>query len=248
MNLCKNIKTALENGYNCQDNGSSASVLTHCLYPSFTPVSVTVTKTRNGFLISDDGKAYANAWDHGRNKKLICRELAIQASRYHLNNREVEMYVEVPSAEWLYSAIIAVANGSAAAAANVVNKAIAAAEVALKSRIGSALQHKNFSFFEVSSDVDIKGSSGKHYQIDFTISNPNQMNMLLIDAVSSHHNSITHKFTAFSDILSGGHLRSNNMAVFDKKLEIDDSKLMQQVADLVPYSSFESGALSVLKL
>lgn len=43
---------------------------------------------------------------------------------------------------------------------------------------------------------------------------------------------------AFSDVINGGSLRSKNVAVFSRRLTSDDSVLMNQVADLVPITSF----------
>ncbi len=246
MNICMEIEKAMKGVASCKVNGQDAIVTTHCLYPSFEAVTVYIHKTREGFRVHDDGNAFASSWLHGRDSRQISHEIDKVASQYHLKVKFNELYVEVINVEWLYSAVLAVANGSAHAANNSVNKHVAVTEKSLRDNIGNVLNKPSFKAFSVKSEVELVGGSGNSYRFDFVIDKPNTPISLLIDVITPHHASISHKYTAFSDIISGGLPRGNNFAIFERELRSNDSTLMSQVADLVPFSSFQEGALRTL--
>ena len=62
---------------------------------------------------------------------------------------------------------------------------------------------------------------------------------MIVAGVTSHHSSISHRYTAFADVINGGSDRANNIAVFDKRPKNTDNILMSQVADLVPVKSID---------
>jgi len=235
----------MENLISCKMDNEEAVVTTHCLYPSFENVLVFVRKTHEGFYVHDSSNAYANAWTHGRDSRVIGNEISKAARNYHLKVHNRSLFIEVPDANWLQSAIIAVANGSAQAATRSTAKTSKALENSVRENIAHSLKKPIFSSYNVSSEVEITGGSGKQYRFDFLISR-NDSSQVLVEIVTPHHSSISHKYMAFADVVAGGVNRNSNIAVFGRKLAQDDTTLMSQVADLLPYKSFEQGTLRAL--
>jgi len=117
MNACDDVIAALAPYAECSLDGDVARVRTHCLYPSFEPVFVTVDRTGAGsYVVSDTGAAYAVAWDAGRDHRTIERAILQSASRFDVGTQGASILVTVPSLDWLASAIVAVANASSNAA------------------------------------------------------------------------------------------------------------------------------------
>ena len=121
--ICEDIIAAMGAGQVCEETEQGARFVTHCLYPSFTPVAVFVTKLGDGYRVTDGGQALRVAWDHGRDNAQAKRMVAQEAGRYHLSvTDEGALVATVPSIEWLRSAILAVANASAGAANATLGK------------------------------------------------------------------------------------------------------------------------------
>ena len=115
--LCADINAAMGLGELCEETDDGARFATHCLYPSFTPVTVHVVKLGEGYRVSDGGGALRNAWVHGREVALARRMVSREAERYHLRvSAEGSLVADAPTIEWLRAAILAVANASAGAA------------------------------------------------------------------------------------------------------------------------------------
>jgi len=142
----------------CEETEAGARVATHCLYPSFSPVSVFVTKVGDGYHVSDRGGAIRSSWLHGRETAQAGRLLAQEAERYHLQVRDMALEATAPSIDWLKAAILAVANASANAAMAAIGKIVAAAEGALKDRIKDELE-RSVPLERIGSDIVI---TGKH--------------------------------------------------------------------------------------
>ncbi|MER9395382.1 MULTISPECIES: DUF1829 domain-containing protein [unclassified Mesorhizobium] len=221
-------------------------VPTHCLYPSFEPVDVFVSKKRDGFEVHDSGNAYRSAWAHGRDPRLIANVMEEQAARFNLTERGNVLVARVSDKEWLTAAILAVANASAATANAAVAKFVAAAETSLKERIGRILEKTVPKDMPTEERFSLRGKSGKQHVFDFAVVRRDAAPILLIDAVAPHHNSIAAKYVAFSDVKAALNEPNERFAVFDRALEHDDAALMEQVADLVPLASFAQGTQRAL--
>lgn len=233
------IKESIANLSRIHVKGNTVCFVTHCLYPSFEPVKVYITGTKVGFRISDNFGAISCAWDHGQNKRTIQRQVDKIASKFHTKTEAGEIYTEVPSVEWIPSAVLAVANGSAAVAESAISKIIKNAERSIKDAMEFVFAKPVYRTLSIDKDVEIIGSSGKTYQFDFRINHKNQNRQMIVAGVTSHHSSISHRYTAFADVINGGSDRANNIAVFDKRPKNTDNILMSQVADLVPVKSID---------
>jgi hypothetical protein len=161
-----------------------------------------------------------------------------QAAAYHLTVTDDALVAEIESADWLPSAVLAVANASARAAHAAAERVVAATEIALKERILSVLM-QYVPPARIAKEYKLVGASGKQHTFDFAVQYEKD-GWLVLDAVAPHHVSIAAKYVAFSDTRNS-ELVTNRFAVFDRQLEKDDISLLQQVADLVPFKALPDG-------
>ena len=168
-----------------------------------------------------------------------------EATRFRLKLENEVFVAEAVSEDWLPNAILSVANAASQSAYNAVDHIVAATEADLAERIYMALR-KVYSESAITREYSLDGNSGKSHRFDYAIGDVDKR-ILLIDAVSPHHSSIAHKYTAFSDVKAALGSSMMGFAVFDKTLESDDAALMRQVADLVPIASVSEGAKRVLQ-
>ncbi|MEJ8571294.1 hypothetical protein [Microbaculum marinum] len=236
---CEDVQAAFGPGHQCVETGDGARVTTHCLYPSFDPVDVFVVRNGNGFRVHDGGGAERSAWAHGRDEKMIRRMLNRHAARHHIKVVNDVLVADAPSIDWLRAAILAVANASANAATAVVERVVAAAEHDLSDRVFRVLS-RAFMPATIGRASIFIGMSGKQHEFDFVV-RPSKDKTLLIDTVAPHHVSIASKYVAFADTRFEDGSGIDRFAVYDRPLESSDVSLLQQVADLVPYTSLEAG-------
>jgi hypothetical protein len=240
---CEDIRVALSEFGACVETDHGSRVTTHCLYPSFDPVSVFVVRFGDGFKVHDGGGATRSAWIHGRDPALINRMLNRYASRYQVAVSDDAIVADVPSPEWLPIGILSVANASAATAHAAVEHFVAASESLLRDRIFSVLR-QTVPETTISKEASVPGRSGKLHRFDFIIQ-MTPKHMILIDAVAPHHISIASKYVAFSDVRAIEQDPYKKFAVHDRPLATDDVALLQQVADIVPFKSLRPGLIRV---
>lgn len=237
---CDDIRDALDALLRCVETDQGSCVTTHCLYPSFDPVSVYVVRYGEGYKIHDGAGAMRSAWDHGRDAPLVRRMLTRQAVAHHLKITDDSLVAEVPSKEWLASAILAVANASSLAAHAAVERIVIAAEEALKDRIFRVLTETVPAPKAIQKAYEFPGLSGKRHSFDFAVQRDHD-GWLVLDAVVKHHVSISSRYVAFADTKAPESSIIGRFAVYDRPLEPDDAALLQQVADLVPFTSLRDG-------
>jgi hypothetical protein len=235
---CDDIKAALSAFEVCTETEDGSRVATHCLYPSFEPVEVFVVRFGDGFRVHDGGGATRSAWTHGRDNVLIGRMLTKQANRYQIGVIDDALVASVPSIDWLASAILAVANASAAAAHAALDRFVTATETVLKDKILKVLK-STVPVSMVAVGYEVAGQS-KIHKFDFAVTEFDG-SMLLLNAVAPHHISVASKYVAFSDIIHREDVRTDRWAVHDKELEPSDVSLLQQVADIVPMKALQKG-------
>jgi hypothetical protein len=238
---CDDIRTALGKFGGCVETEHGSRITTHCLYPSFESVDVFVGRYGDGFKVHDGGGAVRSAWIHGRDEPLIRRMLHRYADRYQIKVSDDALVADVPNIEWLTIAILSVANASASVAHAAVEHLVAASEGLLRERIFAVLR-RVVSESKISKEQDVIGRSGKLHKFDFLV-RVERDNMILIDAVTPHHISISSKYVAFADVQSESSGYYKKFAVHDRPLASDDVSLLQQVADIVPFKSLEPGII-----
>lgn len=236
---CEDVRAALSAFDVCTETEHGSRVATHCLYPSFDPVYVFVVRFGDGFRVHDGGGAMQSAWMHGRDESLIRRTMTKQAARYQVQIIDDSLVVDVPNAEWLTPAILAVANASAAAAHAALDRVVSATERMLRDRILGVLK-ETIAASDIAPEFEIAGKSGKKHRFDFAIQEKRDT-LLLINAVAPHHISVSAKYVAFADVIQREGRDFDRFAVHDKPLESGDISLLQQVADIVPVRSLRPG-------
>lgn len=234
---CKELHQVLDRLYQCTQGDDGLHYVTQCLYPSFTPVEVVIHPRADGYRVHDNAGAARSTWDHSRDDRLAKRMISRHAEKYKISvmDDETTLYADAPNVDWLFGAIMAVANASAGAAHAAFDRIAAANESDLKIRIHSLLSRiipepsVKFDFVQV-------GQSGKEHHFDFAI-NKSEDQMILIDAVAPHPISISSKYVAFADTPH----TAQKFAVHDKPLLATDAQLLLQVSQLVPFKSLKPG-------
>jgi hypothetical protein len=232
---CEEIHAALAHFDRCDETSEGSRIATHCMYPSFTPVHVYVAKVGDGYKVHDGAGAYETAWLHGRDHRLIVGAIEDECAHFHLSLSGKTMVADVPSIDWLSSAILSVANATALAAHAAVVKIVAVEEEALVDKIGAVLNDK-FSSHQIARDFDVRGKSGGTRHFDFAILL--RENDILINGVSPHRASIASKYVSFAD--TDAELEYK-LAIHDQTLATNDVALLQQVASIVPLTSLSEG-------
>ncbi len=239
---CAQLQGFLKFRYTCEPSSFGLKILTDCLYPSADPVFVHIAATSSGYRVTDGGGIVESVVHHGRNDKALMEGLATASRRHSVRIENGSLYAEVPSADWLPSAVMAVANAAALAANLAVEQTTKAVERGVGKRIYTALETV-FQPNEIAREYEFIGRSGKTWKIDFAI--PKLDRPILIRSVTPHHNSISSNYTTFGDI---GVDETRRICVFQKSLEHDDASLIRQVADLLPLSALELSAQQALHI
>jgi hypothetical protein len=236
--FCDDIKAALSAFEVCTETEQGSRVTTHCLYPSFDPVNVFVVRFGDGFRVHDGGGAVRSAWTHGRDNNLISRMLTKQAERYEIMVVDDALVADAPSIDWLGSAILAVANASAAAAHAALDRVVSATETALKEKILRVLK-TTVPPKMLAVEYEVVGESKRH-KFDFAVTEFSGR-MLLLNAVAPHHISVSSKYVAFSDVIHRKGVETDRWAVHEKELDRSDVSLLLQVAEIVPMQALAEG-------
>jgi hypothetical protein len=233
---CDEVSSALSGFSVCEDTPDGARIATHCLYPSFEPVYIYVSKLGDGYRVHDGRGAFEAACLHGRDRAIATSALSHESAHYHLEISDCSLVANVPSFEWLEAAILSVANASALAANRAVARAVAAAEKELRERIGDSLAH-TVGAANLQKNYVARGKSGKEYAFDFAVRLGPEFG-LLINGVAPHPTSVATNYVAFAD--AGGD-QSHKFVVYDRQLDTGDVALLEQVASIVPLSSLAAG-------
>jgi hypothetical protein len=238
--ICDEVRAALAEGELCVETDRGARIVTHCLYPSFTPVEVYVARFGEGYLVTDGGGAAAAAWLHGRDElgKVLTRECA----RYGVTCNGDAVEGHAVNGDWLRAVILAVANASAAAAMAALERVAVAAERVLAEKIFEGLS-RVVPKTSIAREFEHRGSSGKRWRYDFGATAGGHL--LLVNAVAPHHVSVSAKYVAFADVAANDD-HTAKLAVFGRKLEMEDVALITQVATLVPVESITAGVRRAL--
>jgi hypothetical protein len=241
--LCIDLRETMASLYDCEETEFGTRVLTHCLYPSFSQVSVFVVRVGDGFRVHDGGEARREAWLHGRDDSIINPCLKRESLRHHLEIVDGSFVAKPANLDWLPSAILAVANASAAAATAAVARFNTALEGSLVERIHDALSLVYLKD-RIVREYTLRGKSGKDHSFDFALLDHGE-SQIIIDAISPHHNSIAAKYVAFADTDAPN---LHKFAVYERPLLRDDVSLMQQVASIVPFGSLIDGSRRILNV
>ncbi len=236
--ICERLHAELVRMADCAVTDEGVSIATHVMYPSFEPVKVFISGHGEGYRVHDGGGAMHSAWDHGRDAKVAQRVLAKHAKMHSLEHIDGRLVASVPNYDWLISAVLTVANASAGAAADAVDRDVSS-EATLADRIEEVLLAA-YGPREFVRHYEVSGRSGKRYTFDFAVRRP-RAGWLLVDGLTPHPASIAAKYVAFADTGRDAEGISGRFAVYERALDDADAALMQQVAALVPFHALARG-------
>lgn len=240
---CEFLHSLMAKHSDCEVTERGLRFATHCYYPSFDRVAVYVSKHGDGFRVTDGGDAAKSAFIHGRDDQAFDASLKRACARYGVEPMEGALVAEVENSDWLFPAILAVANGAAQAASETSTKVAVRNTKELRAKIHSALvdvvpEHT------LATDYTRRGKSGRLWRIDFAV--VEERHPLLVKAISPDINSINSNYTTFDDIYEAESNRSRRFSVYNRQLGNEDRSLMLRVAELVPLSALAGGARAAL--
>lgn len=238
---CQLIQTSMSQFSRCERTDAGFMVATHCLYPSFEAVSVFVVGYGEGFIVHDSGRAAHVAWKHGFDDRAFKNAAQNIAKEYGCSSDKGQISCQVPSSEWLWSAISTVANASADTVRTLLRKPQKASERNIIRQTKNFLDSSVWSAKTVLNEP-VPGQSGKVHTFDLAVHSNDDLT--LVDEVTAHPNSIAAKYLAFSDVATrpGVH----KYALYDGELASEDKVLLSNVADLLDFSAVERSRGQVL--
>lgn len=216
---------------------------THCFYPSLDRVAVYVSKHGEGYRVTDGGEAAASAFRHGRDNYAFDASLKKVCSRYGVEPIEGALVAEVPTDDWLFPAILAVANGASQAAYETIEKVVRRKTKELRAKIHTALIDV-VPPTKLATEYTYRGKSGRLWKIDFAV--PEERAPLLVKAITPDINSVNSNYTTYDDIYEAERNHARRFSVFDRQLGNEERALMLRVAELVPLGSLAGGARAAL--
>ena len=225
---CADLDASLARFKACEATQDGLRIATDCLLPSFEQVHVYVVKFGDGMIVHDDCAAARSAWIYGVDDVTIAKDVASVANAYSCKVESNQIFLGVPDAAWLWSAVASVANASAEAARRAVGKARKAPEQTLFLRAFRAIE-KGTLGISVVRDFSYLGDSGRQYDFDMGVVKGDAV--ALVDIVSEHPTSVAFKHMAFSDVrISPG---GGKYIVRAGDLLSTDKVLLSNVADLI---------------
>lgn len=241
---CEELRHLFAKHEYCEVTDHGLRIATHCYYPSFDRVWIYVSQHGDGFRVTDGGGAASAAFMHGRDDSAFKSSLARACARYGLETQEGSLVADVDSPDWLFSAVLAVANGAAQAATETSTKVSVRKVNKLRDFIKDTMS-RIVPAHTLATDYQYRGNSGHLWKIDFAV--VEVASPLLLKAIIPEPNSINANYTAFGDIaeIKDGIRR---FSVYDTELKSEDKSLMLQVAELIPLGKLDGGARAALQL
>lgn len=233
---CAVVHAAMDRFEACARTSEGLRVTTHCLYPAFEQVEVFVVGHGDGFIVHDGGGAARTAWLHGAADRAVNGSLTAAAAGFGCEVKDRSIRVEAASADWLWSAIAAVANASSDAARASVGRVRLTKEVGLIAKTKAILDAARWKP-QTKLSVPMTGRSGKVHTFDLAVEHEGRL--ALIDAVVPHPASIAAKFMSFADTESQDRLYK--YALYDGDLSSEDKTLISGVAELVSFKAIQGG-------
>ena len=227
---CHIIVAALSN-LQCEETADGTRVLTHCLFPNFDQVPVYIQTHLDGFLVHDAGAGFDIAFDEGHNATSMKGLMREFSALYGADTDDHRIYARALSPDWLPSAVMSVANASAAAATALVTGAgdDRVEDREFRERTYLALCDA-FKSDHVPRRIKKRGRTGKLYTFAFGVTH--KSSIALVDTVTPNAISVASRFTSFSAV--GGRKEYGAFLAYKRELAGADSALLSEVADVLP--------------
>lgn len=223
--MCDIIQATTFSLWACMETENGARIRTTCVFPSFEPVFVYVAKLGDGFVVHDAGETVAVIMAHGQEGDMAKRVIRSECKRYDLAFGERRISLKIDAAEWLETAIVAVANTAASAARSALKDTNKKAECDLTDVIFHLLEPK-VAKGSLTKGFPYLGESGRRYKFDLAVQSRDHLT--LIETVTPHANSVNSKYVALADVPSEPAVKK--IAAHNNDLSQEDILLLQNVA------------------
>lgn len=223
--LCDIILASTSSLWSCKETENGARIRTTCVFPSFEPVFVYVAKLGEGFVVHDAGETVAVILGHGQDGDAAKRAIRSECKRYDVAFGERRISLKIDAAEWLETAIVAVANTAASAARNALKDNNKKAERDLADVIYELLEPR-LAKGTVTKGFPYLGESGRRYRFDLAVQGKDHLT--LIETVTPHAISVNSKYVALADVPSEAAVKK--IVAHNNDLSQEDILLLQNVA------------------
>lgn len=245
---CSTLKNLAYRLDQCVASENGVSMKTHCLYPSFSPVTVHVSRWGDhGFRISDAGGAAEEVLRQGFDPSVISPAFKTAINKFLINESGGALWVNVDSREWIENAILAVANASALAAATAFSYVSTKQSENFIPEIMEAIL-RVVPPHQIATEFSMRGASGKSRKFDLAVLGKAT---ILMKPVTPYASSINSSFVSFSDVSKDSQGERTNVSgfcVYRQKISQEDKALLSDVAKLVPLGSVEAGTRKEISL
>ena len=222
--LCDIILASTSSLWACKETENGARIRTTCVFPSFEPVFVYVAKLGDGFVVHDAGETVAVIMANGQDGDPAKRVIRSECKRYDVAFGERQISLKIDAAEWLETAIVAVANTAAAAARNALKDNSKRAERNLADVIFQLLEPK-LAKGTITKSFPYLGESGRRYKFDLAVQWKDHLT--LIETVTPHAISVNSKYVALADVPPES---AKKIVAHNNDLSQEDILLLQNVA------------------
>lgn len=240
---CEFLHRLMAKNGGCEQTERGLRFETHCYYPSFDRVAVYVSRFGDGFRVSDGGDAASSAFIHGRDDNAFLVSMKAACTRFGVEPHGSTLLANVEDEEWLFPAILAVANAASTAAFETSTKVAKKVTRELRGKM-LAMLGEVIPAHNIATDYHYRGKSGHEWRVDFAVLKTRSP--LLVKAITPDGNSINANYTAFDDIFEASENHTSRFSVFDRELKSEDRMLMLRVAELVPLRSLKIGVKTAL--
>lgn len=223
--LCDIILANTSSLWACKETENGARIRTTCVFPSFEPVFVYVAKLGDGFVVHDAGETVAIIMAHGQDGDAAKRVIRYECRRFDVTFGERRLSLKIDAAEWLETAIVAVANTAATAARNALKDSDKKAERLLADVIFELLEPK-LAKGTITKGFTYLGESGRRYKFDLAVQG--KEHLTLIETVTPHASSVNAKYVALADVPFEAAVKK--IVAHNNDLSQEDILLLQNVA------------------
>lgn len=223
--LCDIILDSTSSLWSCTETENGARIRTTCVFPSFEPIFVYVAKLGEGFVVHDAGETVAVIMGHGQDGDAAKRAIRSECTRYDVAFGERRISLKIDAAEWLETAVVAVANTAASAARNALKDNNKKAERDLADVIFELLEPR-LAKGTVTKGFPYLGGSGRRYRFDLAVQGKDHLT--LIETVTPHAISVNSKYVALADVPSEAAV--TKIVAHNNDLTQEDILLLQNVA------------------
>ena len=213
-------------------------IATSCVFPSWDSLHVYVKKSTDGFVVHDAGETAAVIYDSGRKRSVVNKTILDECAVYGTVFENEVLAMKIDDVGLLETAIVSVVSAAMSASSEALRCSGRKANGKMAEAIFQLLEPK-LGKGAISKRFPYSGESGRRYRFDLAVQGKEQL--ILIDTVSAHPNSVNSKYVAMADVPSDSGIRK--IVAHNDDLSAEHLQLLQSVAIV----SNHSGVIDLVK-